>query len=65
MFDEEAFPGVVLLCFGLAVRAESGGWRHGQDHGRADLYLDMEEVVPDVLEIHVLERDTKRDGVKN
>lgn len=65
VFDEEAFPGIVLFCICLAIRAGSGGWRHGQDHGCTDLYLDVEEVVPDVLEIHVLERDTKRDGIKN
>ena len=66
MFDEDAFPGIVLFCICLAVWAEGWGRGHGQDHGCTDLNLDMEEVVPDVLEIHVLERKTKRDSrVKN
>lgn len=56
MFDKDAFPGMILLCVWLAV---SWGRGHGQDHGCADLHLDMEEVVPDVFEIHVLQRATK------
>ena len=63
MFDEDAFPGIVLFCIRLSIWAEGGGRGHGQDHGCTDLHLDMEEVVPDVLEIHVLER--KKHSIKN
>lgn len=51
MFDEDALSCMFLLCVLLGV---AGGGRHGQDHGRADLHLNVEEVVPDVLEIHIL-----------
>jgi len=51
MFDEDALPRGVLLRVGLDF---SGGGGHGQNHGCADLHLNVEEVVPDVFEIHIL-----------
>lgn len=49
--DEDAFSWVFLLSVGLDV---SGSRRHGQNHGRANLHLNVKEVVPDVSEIHIL-----------
>lgn len=60
MFDEDALPGVFLLCVQLDV---SGGRGHSQNHGCADLNLNVEEVVPDVFEIHILGRKTKQNWV--
>lgn len=59
MFDEDALPGVFLLCVQLDV---SGGRGHSQNHGCADLNLNVEEVVPDVFEIHILGRKQNKIG---
>lgn len=51
MFDEDALPHLFLFCVCLVL---SRGRRHSQNHGCADLHLNVEKVVPDVFEIHVL-----------
>lgn len=57
MTDEDAFSWVFLLSFWLDV---SGSRRHGQNHGRANLHLNVKEVVPDVSEIHILWEKKKK-----
>ena len=52
----------VALCQGLLVwlpdlRAVARG--QGQDHGSADLHLDMQEVIPYIFEVHILQRRVK------
>lgn len=59
MFDEDALPGTFLLCVWLDL---CGGRGHGQNHGCADFHLNMEKVVPDVFEIHILKREKTHKG---
>lgn len=54
--DEDAFSRVFLLAVCLDV---SGSGRHSQDHGRANLHLNVKEVVPDVSKIHILAKKAK------
>ena len=56
MFDEDALPRMFLLCIWLDV---TGGGGHSKNHGCTDFNLNVEEVVPDVFEIHVLRSKTK------
>lgn len=60
MTDEDALPRMLLLGVRLDV---GGGGGHSQNHGCADLHLNVKEVVPDVSEIHVL-RAKKTRGEK-
>lgn len=36
--------------------------RHSQNHGCANLHLNVKEVVPDVSEIHILRKKNKKKG---
>lgn len=57
MTDEDAFSWMFLLSVRLDV---SGSRRHSQNHGCANLHLNVKEVVPDVSEIHILRKKTRR-----
>lgn len=57
MADEDAFSWMFLLGVWLDV---SGSRRHSQNHGCADLHLNVKEVVPDVSEIHILRGKNKK-----
>lgn len=61
MFDKDALPCMFLLRVWLNV---NGGRGHSQNHGCADLHLDVEEVVPDVFEIHILYKTRREKGEK-
>lgn len=48
--------------FLLVVRLDvSGSGRHSQNHGCANLHLNVKEVVPDVSKIHILAKKAKQE----